>query len=169
MTEIRPMAPGDADAVLRIYGEGIATGHATFESTTPSWPEFDAGKLDAPRLVAVDDGEILGWAALSPVSSRCVYGGVGEMSVYVAEAARGRGAGRALLEAMVEASEAAGIWMLQAGIFPENEGSIALHERCGFKPLGRLEGLGRMGYGPLAGQWRDVLMMQRRSTVVGVD
>ncbi|WP_300541154.1 GNAT family N-acetyltransferase [Maricaulis sp.] len=169
MIEIRPMAPGDADAVLRIYGEGIATGHATFESTTPSWPEFDAGKLAEPRLVAVDDGEILGWAALSSVSSRCVYGGVGEMSVYVAESARGRGVGRALLAGIVEASEAQGIWMLQAGIFPENTASIALHERYGFKRLGVLEGLGKMPHGPLAGHWRDVLQMARRSRVAGID
>ena len=119
--------------------------------------------------MAETDGDVAGWAALSPVSSRCVYAGVAEMSVYVAAAARGRGVGLALLKAIVTASEAAGIWTLQAGIFPENEASIALHARCGFKPLGRLERLGRMEHGPLAGRWRDVLMMQRRSDVAGTD
>lgn len=163
------MTTADADAVLRIYGDGIATGHATFETETPSWTAFDTGKLARPRLVAEGDGGIQGWAALSPVSSRCVYGGVAEVSVYVAAAGRGRGIGRALLAALVEASEAAGIWLLQAGIFPENAASIALHERCGFTPMGRFRGMGRMAVGPMAGQWRDVLVMQRRSTVVGVD
>lgn len=167
--QLRPMTPADAAAVLRIYGEGIATGHATFQSDIPSWEEFDAGKLAAPRLVAEREGEILGWAALSTVSSRCVYAGVAEMSVYVAAAARGEGVGRALLEGIVGASEAAGIWTLQAGIFPENTASIAMHEKCGFTRLGTLERLGFMRHGPMAGQWRDVLMMQRRSATVGID
>ena len=169
MPTIRPMTAADAEPVLRIYGEGIATGHATFQRDIPGWADFDAGKLATPRLVAETDGDVAGWAALSPVSSRCVYAGVAEMSVYVAAAARGRGVGLALLKAIVTASEAAGIWTLQAGIFPENEASIALHARCGFKPLGRLERLGRMEHGPLAGRWRDVLMMQRRSDVAGTD
>ena len=163
------MRETDAEAVLAIYAEGIATGHATFESEPPDWAGFDAGKLAAPRLVAEDDGTLLGWAALSPVSDRCVYGGIGEVTVYVGEAARGRGVGKALLEAMVEASEAAGIWSLQAGIFPENAGSVRLHERCGFRVVGKRERVGRMGYGPLAGRWRDTLLLERRSAVVGVD
>jgi phosphinothricin acetyltransferase len=169
MLKIRGMRSEDAAKVLRIYGEGIATGHATFEQDVPAWPAFDAGKLEKPRLVAELNDDIVGWAALSPVSSRCVYGGVGEMSVYVAEAARGRGVGRALLEAIITASEAEGIWMLNAGIFVENTASIALHEACGFNRLGVQQGLGKMGFGPMQGKWRDVVLLQRRSRVVGVD
>ncbi|PWE16468.1 N-acetyltransferase [Marinicauda salina] len=166
---IREMRETDADAVLAIYAEGVETGHATFESEPPDWNEFDASKMAAPRLVAEDDGAVLGWAVLSPVSDRCVYGGIGEVTVYVSKAARGRGVGKALLEAMVAASEAEGIWTLQAGIFPENESSVRLHERCGFRVVGRRERVGRMGYGPLAGRWRDTLLLERRSDVVGVD
>ncbi len=169
MVRVRLMQPDDSVAVLAIYGEGIDTGHATFESQVPDWAHFDAGKMASPRLVAEQDGQVQGWAALSPVSSRCVYGGVGEVSVYVASSARGQGVGRALLEALVSGSEAAGIWMLNAGIFVENTASIVLHEACGFKRLGVQKGLGKMGHGPMAGQWRDVLLMQRRSEVVGVD
>ncbi|WP_417486374.1 GNAT family N-acetyltransferase [Maricaulis sp.] len=170
MTTLRTMTPADAPDVLAIYAEGIATGHATFESAAPDWVHFDDGKLAAPRLVAVDgDGVVTGWAALSPVSSRCVYGGVGEVSVYVAEAARGQGLGRTLLEALIEASEAEGLWTLTAGIFAENTASIRLHGQCGFGRLGVRRGLGKMGHGPMAGQWRDVVQMERRSTVVGVD
>jgi len=170
MTTLRPMTPADAPDVLAIYAEGIATGHATFESAAPDWVHFDGGKLAAPRLVSLDaDGGVTGWAALSPVSSRCVYGGVGEVSVYVAEAARGKGLGRVLLQALVEASEAAGLWTLTAGIFAENTASIRLHEQCGFERLGLRRGLGKMGHGPMAGQWRDVVQMERRSAVVGID
>lgn len=169
MTLIRAMTANDADAVLAIYREGIATGHATFESEAPDWTHFDEGKLAAPRLVAELDGAVTGWAVLSPTSSRCVYGGVGEVTVYVAASARGRGVGRSLLEALVQASEKEGIWTLVAGIFVENESSIALHAKCGFERLGIRKGLGKMGYGPKAGLWRDVLLMERRSTVVGVD
>ncbi len=168
---IRPMRESDAAAVLAIYAEGIATGHATFEEAAPDWETWSAGHLADCRLVAEaggpGDGKVLGWAALSPVSGRCVYGGVAEVSVYVADAARGRRAGRRLLEALVAASEAAGLWTLQAGIFPENTASIALHEQCGFRVVGSRERLGRMSYGPLAGQWRDVTLMERRSAVAG--
>lgn len=161
--ELGPMTPADADAVLAIYAEGVATGHATFETEVPGWAEWDAGHLPAPRLVARDaDGAVLGWCALSPVSGRKVYRGVVEESVYVAPAARGRGVGRALLEAMVRASEAAGIWMLQTGIFPENAASLALHEACGFRVLGVRERIGRH-----LGRWRDVVFMERRSRVAG--
>ncbi|WP_421922783.1 GNAT family N-acetyltransferase [Maricaulis maris] len=164
------MTAADAPAVLAIYAEGIATGHATFESTAPDWQHYDESKLAVPRLVSLDaDGGVIGWAALSPVSSRCVYGGVGEVSVYVAEAARGRGLGLALLEALVVASEAEGLWTLTAGIFTENTASIRLHAQCGFERLGVRRRLGKMSHGPMAGQWRDVVQMERRSDVVGID
>lgn len=164
------MSADDADQVLAIYQAGINTGHATFERSAGEWPAFDAGKLETPRLVAADeDNRVLGWAVLSPTSSRCVYGGVAEVTIYVASRAQGQGVGKALLDALVEASEAAGIWTLVAGIMVENEASIILHERCGFERLGVRKRLGKMGFGPMEGEWRDVLQMERRSTVVGVD
>jgi L-amino acid N-acyltransferase YncA len=156
---IRSLFPADWPAVRRIYDEGIATGNATFEQAAPEWEEWDAGKLAAPRLVAELDGAVVGWAALSPTSKRHVYRGVAEVSVYVAASARGQGMGLALLSALVEESEAAGIWTLQAGIFPENAASVHLHERCGFRIVGRREKIGQMH-----GVWRDVLLMERRST-----
>lgn len=147
-----------------IYEAGIATGKATFQTTAPSWAEWHAGHLAHSRLVALDEaGRVLGWAALSPVSGRCVYGGVGEVSVYVAPQAQGQGVGRELLAALVAESEAHGMWTLQAGIFPENEASIRLHEAAGFRVVGRREKIGQ-----LAGVWRDTLLLERRSTVVGV-
>lgn len=161
MTQIRPLLPTDWPPVRRIYAEGIATGNATFEQTPPEWEEWDAGKLAHPRLVAEADGVVVGWAALSPTSKRAVYRGVTEVSVYVAGAARGRGVGRALLSTLVEQSEAAGIWTLQAGIFPENAASVRLHEQAGFRIVGRRERIGLMH-----GVWRDVLLMERRSRVV---
>jgi phosphinothricin acetyltransferase len=159
---VRVMTADDWPRVRAIYAEGIATGDATFQTSPPSWEEWDAAHLAEPRLVADLRGDVAGWAALSPVSRRAVYAGVAEVSVYVAESARGRGAGRALLEALVRASEAAGLWTLQAGIFPENSASIALHERCGFRVVGRRERIGA-----LYGSWRDVLLMERRSHRVG--
>lgn len=161
---VRPMIPEDGEQVLEIYAEGIATGHATFETEVPSWSEWDEGHLEACRLVAEEGERILGWAGLSPVSDRCVYGGVAEVSVYVSGTERGRGVGTKLLRALVEAAEDEGLWTLQAGIFPENEASVALHRRCGFQVVGRRERLGK-----LDGRWRDVLLMERRSDVVGVD
>jgi phosphinothricin acetyltransferase len=158
------MHPNDWPAVRRVYEEGIATGDATFESSAPSWEQWDAGHLAVGRLVAEFDGKVVGWAALSGVSDRCVYAGVAEVSVYVAESARGRGIGRQLLQALIEASETAGIWTLQAGIFPENTASIAIHARSGFREIGRRERLGRLG-----GRWRDVLLLERRSPRVGVE
>ena len=152
------LTAGDWPAVRAIYEEGIATGDATFETLAPSWEEWDAAHLPEHRLVARSEGTVLGWAALAPVSDRCVYRFVAEVSVYVAAAARGRGVGTALLDALVRASEGAGIWTLQAGIFPENAGSVALHERCGFRVVGRRERLGA-----LHGVWRDVLLLERRS------
>jgi L-amino acid N-acyltransferase YncA len=160
---LRPLLPADWPRVREIYAQGIATGHATFESRPPEWEAWDRAHVRRCRLVAEgEDGTVLGWAALSPVSDRCVYGGVGEVSVYVADEAQGRGVGRFLLNALVEASEEAGFWTLQAGVFPENGPSVRLHERCGFRVIGRRERLGKMN-----GVWRDVLLMERRSERVG--
>jgi phosphinothricin acetyltransferase len=159
---IAQMRPAHWPEVQAIYRQGIATGQATFESDAPEWEAWDRQHLRAPRLVALGPEGIVGWAALSPVSSRCVYGGVAEVSVYVAAAARGRGVGRALLQALVAASEEVGLWTLQAGIFPENTASIALHRACGFRIVGVRERLGQMG-----GIWRDVALMERRSAIVG--
>jgi phosphinothricin acetyltransferase len=156
-------------AVERIYAAGIATGHATFESEPPSWSRFDAGKLPGQRLVAIDDGRVVGWVAASAVSDRCAYAGVVEHSVYVDPAAGGRGVGRALLAALIASTEAAGIWTIQSGVFPENEASLALHRSAGFRVVGTRRRVGRMTYGPLAGTWRDVVLVERRSPVVGVD
>jgi len=161
---IEPMKISDWDQVAAIYAEGITTGHATFETTVPDWPEWDAARLPTCRLVAREKGRVLGWAALSPVSSRAVYRGVAEVSVYVAASARGKGVGRALLEALVAASEQNGLWTLQAGIFPENEASVVLHQQCGFRVVGQRERIGRMD-----GCWRDVLLLERRSEVAGLD
>ncbi|GAB2475556.1 phosphinothricin N-acetyltransferase [Hymenobacter qilianensis] len=150
-------------SVEAIYKQGIATGNATFETQSPSWETWNAGHLAHSRLVATDaDGNVLGWAALSPVSGRCVYGGVAEVSVYVADAARGQGVGRQLLGALIAESERNGIWTLQASIFPENTVSIRLHETHGFRMMGRRERIGQ-----LAGVWRDTVLLERRSTVVG--
>ena len=161
--DVEEMTPEDWSAVRAIYQEGIATGNATFETEAPEWAAWDAHHRADCRLVARLDGRVVGWAALSPVSSRCVYGGVAEVSVYVAEAARGRGVGRALLQALVADSERRGIWTLQAGIFSENQASLALHRACGFRVVGCRERLGQLG-----GVWRDVVLMERRSQVVGV-
>lgn len=158
---IRPMTAADWPAVRAIYDEGIATRNATFITTSPDWPEWDAGHLAACRLVADEAGTVVGWAALSPVSSRCVYAGVAEVSVYVASRAQGRGVGRALLGALIEASEAEKLWTLQAGILPENTPSVTLHERLGFRIVGRREKLGKMD-----GVWRDVLLLERRSALL---
>jgi L-amino acid N-acyltransferase YncA len=162
--EIEPLLPQHWDAVKTIYEEGIATGHATFQTAAPGWEEWDAAHLPAARLVAVENNTVLGWAALTPVSGRCVYAGVAEVSVYVSAAARGKGLGKQLLNALVAASEAAGLWTLQAGIFPENAASIAIHEACGFRVMGTRERIGKMN-----GQWRDTVLLERRSKVVGTD
>ncbi|HEX7019091.1 MAG TPA: GNAT family N-acetyltransferase [Gemmatimonadaceae bacterium] len=161
--DIDAMTKAHWPEVRRIYEDGIATGNATFQTTVPSWESWDAAHLRTCRLVACgDDGAVIGWAALAPVSSRAVYAGVCEVSVYVAPAWHGRSVGRRLLEALVEASENDGRWTLQAGIFPENAASVALHQRCGFGVVGRRERLGAMH-----GVWRDVLLLERRSTTVG--
>lgn len=148
-------------AVMAIFEQGIATGDATFETAAPSWDAWDAGHLTGHRLVAALGGQVVGWAALSPVSDRCAYAGVAEASVYVAAAATGRGIGRALLERLVGGAETAGIWTVQAGIFPENTASLALHRRCGFRTVGVRERLGK-----LDGSWRDVVLLERRSPLV---
>ena len=166
---IRAMRPDDANAVLKIYQEGIDTGHATFEDAVPDWSTWDAGHLDDCRIVAEATGDILGWAALSLVSKRHVYCGHCDVGIYVAAKARGRRVGYRILTALIESSEAAGIWSLQSGIFPENEGSLRLHEALGFRILGRRERVGCMSHGPLAGTWRDVLLLERRSTIAGLD
>lgn len=163
MITIRTMTAEDWPAVEAIYREGIATGEATFETEPPSWSAFDAGKLPAPRLVAVDEtGAVQGWAAASPVSARAAYRGVIEHSVYVAAAARGRGVGRALLEAFVAAADEAGFWTIQSSIFPENVASLRLHAAAGFREVGRRERIARSQLGPHAGRWRDTVLIERR-------
>jgi L-amino acid N-acyltransferase YncA len=158
MIRIRALTAQDWPAVEAIYAEGIATRQATFETTTPSWAEFDAGRLAGHRLVAVDGDRIVGWAALSPTSRRECYAGVVEHSVYVTAEAQGRGVGRALMERLVAGADAAGLWTLQTSIFPENEASLALHERLGFRVVGRRERIAQ-----LDGEWRDTLLLERRS------
>ena len=154
---IRTLEAADWPAVAAIYGEGIATRLATFETEVPQWKDWDAGHLDAHRLVAELDGEIVGWVALTPYSRREAYGGVADESVYVAERARSRGVGRALLEAAIGSARAGGLWTLQAGIFPENEPSLALHRSLGFREVGVRERIGQ-----LDGAWRNVVLLELR-------
>ena len=161
------MTKDDWPRVEAIYREGIATGNATFEAEPPSWEEFNTERVANPRLVAVDDGVVVGWAAAGRVSSRCVYEGVIEHSVYVSEGTRGAGVGATLLDAFLRGSEAAGIWTVQSGVFPENEPSLALHRKLGFRDVGTRERVGKMSYGPYSGRWRDVVMIERRSRVAG--
>jgi phosphinothricin acetyltransferase len=156
------MHPSDWPALRDIYESGIATGQATFETGAPTWQHWDLTHLAEHRLVATVDGEVVGWAALSPVSDRCVYGGVAENSIYIHSDHRGRGIGRTLLAALIAGSESAGIWTVQTGIFPENTASLALHRRCGFRIIGT-----RQRIGQLNGVWRDTLLLERRSAVVG--
>lgn len=160
---IEPMRPAHADEVLAIYQAGIDEGNATFETTVPDWDTFDTHRLPDHRFVAVDDaGKVLGWAAVVPVSDRCVYAGVVEHSVYVHPDARGRGVGRGLLDALARSTEAAGIWTIQSGIFPENAASAALHRAAGFREVGRRERIGQHH-----GRWRDVVLVERRSPKIG--
>ncbi|MGA7927325.1 MAG: N-acetyltransferase family protein [Candidatus Sulfotelmatobacter sp.] len=161
--QITPMQPDDWPTVREIYREGIATGHATFETDLPGWEKWDRGHRQDCRLIARKGEQVLGWAALSPVSGRRVYAGVAEVSVYVAAAARGSGVGKALLEALIQESELHRIWTLQAGIFPENAASIALHKSRGFREVGVRRQIGKRDE-----VWRDVLLLERRSSTVGI-
>ncbi len=158
------MLPQHWQAVKTIYEEGIATGNATFQTTAPSWQEWDESHLKTCRIIATEDNEILGWAALTPVSSRCVYAGVAEVSVYVAANARGKNIGSLLLKELINQSEQNGIWTLQSGIFPENKASITIHEKNGFKIVGYRERIGKMG-----NVWRDNIALERRSSTVGIN
>jgi L-amino acid N-acyltransferase YncA len=160
--EIRPMLPGDWPAVRTIFQEGIDTGNATFEEKPPDWEEWDSSHLRDCRLVAVLEGQVVAWASLTPVSGRCVYAGVAEVSIYIAAAVRGKGIGGELMETLIKESEEKGYWTLQAGIFPENEVSMALHQKYGFRIVGVRERMGKMDE-----CWRDVMLLERRSPVVG--
>lgn len=189
---VRPMTAAHGPGVLAVLAEGIATGHATFESAAPTWAAFDASHLPEHRFVALrgvepaDDagfrireareerglggdggqqapgGTVVGWVAASPVSRRAVYAGVVEASLYVGGAARGRGVGRALMAALLDSAAAGGVWTVQSSVFPENAGSLALHAATGFRVVGTRERIARMTYGPLAGEWRDVVLLERR-------
>ncbi len=162
------MRPEDWPQVEAIYREGIDAGNATFESDPPTWDAFDTGKISDVRLVATGENDtVIGWAAASPVSSRAAYRGVIAHSVYVSEAAQGRGVGRELLSAFLHAAEEAGYWMVQSSIFPENTASIILHEEAGFRTVGRREAIALMSYGPHADQWRDTVLVEWRSTRQG--
>lgn len=161
---IEPMTPARADRILAVYAAGLAGGAATFETVVPTWEEFRAKKTPEHCHVASDPtGDVLGWVAASPVSERRVYAGVVEHSVYVDPTAQGRGVGRALLDALIASTEQAGIWTIQCGIFPENTASLALHARAGFRVIGTREKIGRHH-----GTWRDVILLERRSTVTGL-
>lgn len=151
-------------AVAQIYKQGIDTGFATFEKEVPSYEQWNKNHILRCRLVALRDDKVEGWAALSPVSGRCVYGGVAEVSVYVAEKTRGFGLGKLLMEELITASEKEGFWTLQSGIFPENKGSIKLHEKAGFRYLGKRERIGQ-----LDGIWKDNLLFERRSKIIGIN
>ncbi len=163
------MKQEDWEQVRSIYLEGIRTGNSTFESNAPDWEKWDSSHLPDHRLVVREGNRILAWAALSPVSSRCVYSGVAELSLYVTAECRGKGVGSVLLEAVILSTEKAGLWTLQGGIFPENTASLSLAKKHGFKEVGKREKLGKMTYGFLAGTWRDVILVERRSTVAGID
>ena len=151
------MAREDWDAVEAIYAEGIATRQATFETSTPTWDEFDRGRLRDHRYVAVDGGRVVGWVALSQTSSRACYAGVAEHSVYVSESARGGGVGKALMAALLASADAGGIWTIQTSVFPDNAASVALHESLGFRVVGRRERIAQ-----LDGAWRDTVLLERR-------
>jgi L-amino acid N-acyltransferase YncA len=159
---IRPMSPSDYEMVKSIYERGIATGNATFQTTAPEWDEWNNAHLPACRLVAEDGDKVIGWAALTAVSGRCVYAGVAEVSVYIDERSRGKGVGSLLMQALIRESEENGLWTLQAGIFPENEASVQLHLKNGFRQIGFRESIGKMN-----GVWRNTLLLERRSKIVG--
>lgn len=161
---IKPMLLVHWEQVKQIYESGIATGIATFETTTPSWEKWNNGHLEFARLVAIENKEVVGWAALSPVSNRCVYGGVAEVSVYVADNQKGKGIGKLLLQNLITESENNKIWTLQAGIFTDNMASLKLHEKVGFRVIGYREKIGK-----LEDNWKDNYIVERRSKIVGID
>lgn len=162
--ELKKMESYDWPAVKEIYLQGIATGQATFQTNAPSWDEWDQSHLKHSRFVAQINNQIVGWTALSSVSSRCVYAGVAEVSIYISEEYRGLKVGTFLMEALVKSSEEQGLWTLQAGIFPENKASIRLHEKFGFRQMGIREKIGKHG-----NIWRDTVILERRSKTVGID
>ena len=161
---IKPMQQEHWEQVKQIYESGIATGIATFETTAPSFEKWDDGHLTFARLVAVEKNEVVGWTALSPVSNRCVYGGVAEVSVYVAETHKGKGIGKLLLQNLITESERNGIWTLQAGIFTDNVASVKLHKKVGFRVIGHREKIGKIN-----NIWKDNYILERRSKIVGID
>lgn len=161
---IDEMLQEDWEQVREIYLEGIATGNATFQKEAPSWETWDKGHISDCRIVARLDGKILGWGALSPVSSRCVYSGVAEVSIYVGQNSRGKGIGSKLLNSLIKISEQNGYWTLQSGIFPENVSSLKLHVKYGFREVGKRERIGK-----LDGVWRDTILLERRSVIVGIN
>ena len=163
MIAIKEMQPEYWDQVKEIYEQGITTGNATFETKAPEWEDWDKAHLKNCRLVAVENKKVIGWAALVPVSSRCIYAGVAENSIYISEEARGKCIGKQLLQRLIEESEAENIWTLQTGIFPENKASIKIHEACGFRIIGLRERIGKMNE-----IWRDTVLLERRSIKVGV-
>lgn len=150
--------------IAEIYRQGLETGNATFETTVPTWEEWDKAKLKHSRLVAIIDNTVAGWAALSAVSDRCVYGGVAEVSIYISKDYQGKGIGKALMQKLIEESERNGIWTLQSGMFPENEATVALHQSSGFRMIGYREKVGKLG-----NTWRDTIMMERRSKTTGIN
>lgn len=161
--EIKRLRQEHYPEVAQIYLHGIRTGNATFQTDAPIWEEWTKSHLEHSRIVAVQNGRVLGWAALTPVSGRCVYAGVAEVSVYVTDSLKGRGIGTQLLKNLIAESEKNNIWTLQAGIFPENAASLKIHENLGFRKIGLRERIGQMN-----GKWRDTVLLERRSTVVGV-
>ena len=160
---ITPLLPVHWPSVSAIYQQGIATGHATFQTDSPTWEQWNASHLPHSRLVALQDDIVVGWAALTPVSDRCVYAGVAEVSVYIAQSHRGQKVGQNLLQALIECSERHNLWTLQSGIFPENQASLHIHEKCGFRRIGYRERIGQQN-----GVWRNTVILERRSTRIGI-
>ncbi len=162
--EIIPIHKDHFPEIAEIYRQGLETGNATFETTVPTWEDWDKAKLKHSRLVAILDNTVVGWAALSAVSDRCVYGGVAEVSIYISNDHQGKGIGKALMLKLIEDSERNGIWTLQSGMFPENEATVSLHKSAGFRIIGYREKIGKLG-----SKWRDTIMMERRSKITGIN